>query len=67
MFVIQCRLVKSVGVLDTNFGIDNFRKNAVHKKPVFHWKFHSSVKFGSRCFLKFKLDVKHRIEDQFQI
>jgi len=36
-------------------------------KPVFAWKPHSLVKFGSRCFLKFKLSVKHRIEDQFQI
>jgi len=53
--------------LHTNFGIDNFEKNQYIKKPVFYWKFHSSVKFGSRYFLKFKLDVKHRIEDQFQI
>jgi hypothetical protein len=36
-------------------------------KPVYSWKSHSSVKFGSRSFLKFKLSVKHRIEDQFQI
>jgi len=25
-FLFQCRLVKSVGVLGTNFGIDNFGK-----------------------------------------